>query len=159
MGRFINHSCEPNCIIEIWSSGGCLKVGYLPLSAVLLLICADIPCRLNHLSSTLSSCHHRFPLSCLSGGHLHISSHRGGGRAYLRLPMATQRPSPYHMPLRHTQLSRHVRGIPQTVLLLRSRQGTGTVLLVRFGLSQQPTAVSRHGTTQVCISKNTCIVP
>jgi SET domain len=26
VGRFINHSCEPNCIIEIWSSGGCLKV-------------------------------------------------------------------------------------------------------------------------------------
>ena len=27
IGRFINHSCEPNCIIEIWNSEGCLKAG------------------------------------------------------------------------------------------------------------------------------------
>ena len=28
LARYCNHSCEPNCIIEIWSSGGCLKVDY-----------------------------------------------------------------------------------------------------------------------------------
>jgi hypothetical protein len=34
IGRFINHSCEPNCIIEIWSNNGVLHVGIFTIKEV-----------------------------------------------------------------------------------------------------------------------------
>jgi SET domain-containing protein len=34
ISRFINHSCEPNCTVEVWTVGKKLRVGIFSLKAI-----------------------------------------------------------------------------------------------------------------------------
>jgi len=63
LGRFLNHSCKPNCTAQVWVVDGENRVGII---AMVPILCGE-ECTYSYSSETLEKCYGEAPQLCLCG--------------------------------------------------------------------------------------------